>query len=78
MNVGTLLDGSLAATARSRDRRRFKLVPAVAARDALSTAADLAEGARLAAAAIDDGRAAQALARLARITSTPLDMEDDA
>ena len=39
-------------------------------------AADLAEGAALAAAAVDDGRAAQALERLARITSTPLETED--
>ena len=39
---------------------------------------DLAEGAALAAAAIDDGSAAQALERLARITTTPLDPEDDA
>ena len=32
----------------------------------------------LAAAAIDDGRAAQALERLARITSTPLETDEDA
>ena len=41
-------------------------------------APDLADGAALAAAAIDDGRAAEALDRLARITSTPLESEEPA
>ena len=47
-------------------------------RSADARAADLAEGAALAAAAIDDGRAAEALDRLARITSTPLESEEPA
>ena len=38
-------------------------------------AADLAEGAALAAAVIDDGRAAQALAALVDVTNTPIEDE---
>jgi len=51
---------------------------AVAALVVSDRATDLAQGAVLAAAAIDDGRAAQALERLARITSTPLESQDPA
>ncbi len=58
--------------------RDIVLLNAAAALIVADKAADLAEGAALAAAAIDDGRAAQALERLARITTTPLDPEADA
>ncbi|TAJ40477.1 MAG: anthranilate phosphoribosyltransferase, partial [Brevundimonas sp.] len=58
--------------------RDIVLLNAAAALVVSDRATDLAEGAALAAAAIDDGRAAQALERLARITSTPLAAEDKA
>ena len=58
--------------------RDIVLLNAAAAFVVSDRAADLAEGVALAAAAIDDGRAAQALERLARITSTPLETEGDA
>ena len=58
--------------------RDIVLLNAAAALVVSDRATGLAEGAVLAAAAIDDGRAAQALERLARITSTPLDTEDKA
>ena len=58
--------------------RDIVLLNAAAAFVVSDRAADLAEGGALAAAAIDDGRAAQALERLARITSTPLETEGDA
>jgi anthranilate phosphoribosyltransferase len=56
--------------------RDIVLLNAAAALVVADRATDLAEGAALAAAAVDDGRAAQALERLARITSTPLETED--
>jgi anthranilate phosphoribosyltransferase len=58
--------------------RDIVLLNAAAALVVSDRAADLAEGAALAAAAIDDGRAARALENLARITSTPLETEEDA
>lgn len=58
--------------------RDIVLLNAAAALVVSDRAADLAEGAALAAAAIDDGRAAEALDRLARITSTPLESEEPA
>jgi anthranilate phosphoribosyltransferase len=58
--------------------RDIVLLNAAAALVVSDRAVDLAEGAALAAAAIDDGRAAKALERLARITNTPLDTEDKA
>lgn len=58
--------------------RDIVVLNAAAALVVSDRASDLAEGAALAAAAIDDGSAALALERLARITTTPLDPEDDA
>ena len=58
--------------------RDIVLLNAAAALVVADKAADLAQGVALAAGAIDDGRAAQALERLARITTTPLDPEADA
>jgi anthranilate phosphoribosyltransferase len=58
--------------------RDIVLLNAAAALVVADRASDLAEGAVVAAAAIDDGRAAQALERLARITSTSLETEDPA
>ena len=58
--------------------RDIVLLNAAAALVVSDRATDLAEGAVIAAAAIDDGRAAEALERLARITSTPLAAEEDA
>ena len=58
--------------------RDIVLLNAAAALVVSDRAADLAEGAALAAAAIDDGRAAETLDRLARITSTPLESEEPA
>lgn len=65
-----LLDG---ATGAYRD---VVLLNAAAALVVADKAADLAEGAVQAAAVIDDGRAAQALAELVQATNTPI--EDDA
>ena len=64
-----LLDG---ATGPYRD---VVLLNAAAALVVGDRAADLAEGAALAAAAIDDGRAARALADLVRATNTPIESE---
>jgi anthranilate phosphoribosyltransferase len=61
-----LLDG---ATGPYRD---VVLLNAAAALVVGDRAADLAEGAELAAAAIDEGRAAQALTDLVRVTNTPI------
>ena len=58
--------------------RDIVLLNAAAALVVADKAVDLAQGAAVAAAAIDDGRAADALERLARITTTPLDPEADA
>ena len=58
--------------------RDIVLLNAAAALVVSDRAADLSEGARIAAASIDDGRAATALERLARITSSPLPAEDPA
>ncbi|MGV3577360.1 anthranilate phosphoribosyltransferase [Brevundimonas sp.] len=58
--------------------RDVVLLNAAAALVVADKAPDLRAGVALAAAAIDDGKAAQALADLARITSTPLPTEDPA
>ncbi len=58
--------------------RDVVLLNAAAALVVADKAHDLKSGVALAAAAIDDGKAAQALADLARITSTPLTAEDPA
>ena len=63
------------AIAAARDAVALNAAAALVVSD---RAGDLTEGAALAAAAIDDGRAAQALERLARITSTPLETDEDA
>ncbi len=57
--------------------RDIVLLNAAAALVVADRAADLKAGVALAAAAIDDGRAAAALAGLARITSTPLPAGED-
>ena len=58
--------------------RDIVLLNAAAALVVADRAPDLKAGVSLAAAAIDDGKAAQALAHLARITSIPLPTEDPA
>ena len=64
-----LLDGAKGAY------RDIVLLNAAAALVVGDKAADLAEGAKLAAAVIDDGRAAQALAALVEATNTPIEEE---
>lgn len=67
-----LLDGASGAY------RDVVLLNAAAALIVADRAETLAEGAAIAAAAIDDGRAARALEALARITSTPITPDEDA
>ena len=55
--------------------RDIVLLNAAAALVVADRAADLREGAELAAAVIDDGRAAAALETLVRVTNTPIDPE---
>ncbi len=65
-----LLDGAPGAY------RDVVLLNAAAALIVADRAADLREGAALAAAVIDDGRASQALARLVEATNTPIEVEE--
>ncbi|MNC70967.1 anthranilate phosphoribosyltransferase [compost metagenome] len=51
------------------------MLNAAAALVVADRAADLREGAELAAAVIDDGRAARALETLVRVTNTPIEPE---
>ena len=67
-----LLDGARGAY------RDIVLLNAAAALVVADRATDLAEGARLAAAVIDDGRAAKALAGLVEATTTPTEEEEPA
>ena len=67
-----LLDGAKGAY------RDVVLLNAAAGLVVADKAADLAEGARLAAAVIDDGRAANALAELVAATNTPIEEEEPA
>ncbi|MNV78605.1 Anthranilate phosphoribosyltransferase [compost metagenome] len=55
--------------------RDIVVLNAAAALIVADRAADLREGAELAAAVIDDGRAARALETLARVTNTPIEPE---
>ena len=55
--------------------RDIVVLNAAAALVVADRAADLREGAELAAAVIDDGRAARALETLVRVTNTPIDPE---
>jgi len=67
-----LLDGAKGAY------RDVVLLNAAAGLVVADKAVDLAEGARLAAAVIDDGRAARALAELVAATNTPIEEEEPA
>lgn len=67
-----LLDGAPGAY------RDIVLLNAAAALVVADRAADLAEGAVMAGAVIDDGRAAKALAALVEATNTPIEIEDPA
>ena len=67
--LGALLDGAKGAY------RAIVLLNAAAALVGGDRASDLATGAALAAAVIDDGRAAQALAALVEATNTPIEEE---
>ena len=67
--LGALLDGAKGAY------RAIVLLNAAAALVVSDRASDLATGAALAAAVIDDGRAAQALAALVEATNTPIEEE---